>query len=336
MTIGKEVAKRKGYLYNILFIWGAFLIYFFLPYYQNFLRQDTVELLFLLATAYTIGGLIAHLRKPFTKTKGYFIAKSLQRITKGPYEKNKLGVVFPRLEKEEKTSLLFVLVKFFFLPIMLNFFFANANATIDQIPRVFASGAQFIPFFNTSLFSFLLALFFLIDTAWFAFGYTFESKKLKNKIRSVEPTFFGWAIALICYPPFNGIITKSLNWYANDYVLFGTELTTFIMRIMILLFLGTYVSATLALGAKSSNLTNRGIVSRGPYSIIRHPAYISKNLAWWLTIIPVATPMAIVSMAVWSTIYHFRSITEENHLKTDPDYVAYCKKVKYRYVPGLY
>lgn len=41
-----------------------------------------------------------------------------------------------------------------------------------------------------------------------------------------------------------------------------------------------YSRASLALGFKASNLTNRGIVSHGPYKYVRHPAYICKNLAW--------------------------------------------------------
>jgi protein-S-isoprenylcysteine O-methyltransferase Ste14 len=177
---------------------------------------------------------------------------------------------------------------------------------------------------------------FLIDTLWFSFGYAVEAGFLKNKIRSVEPTVLGWVVALACYPPFNMTITKYLKWFANDYILFSNETITFIMRIIIILFIGIYVSATIALGTKCSNLTNRGIISRGPYKYIRHPAYISKNLAWWLTILPILSIPAFLSMLAWSFIYHLRSITEENHLKQDPDYIAYCRKVKYRYIPYIY
>ncbi len=41
-------------------------------------------------------------------------------------------------------------------------------------------------------------------------------------------------------------------------------------------------------------------------------------------------------MSVWTIIYHLRTITEENHLGKDPDYQEYIKKVKYRYIPGVY
>lgn len=176
----------------------------------------------------------------------------------------------------------------------------------------------------------------MIDTLYFAFGYSIESGELKNKILSVEPTFLGWFVALICYPPLNTQMTRFTDWYANDYVMFGSDGITCIIRMIIVSLLLIYVGATIALGAKCSNLTNRGIVSRGPYAIIRHPAYISKNLAWWITIIPIASLPAILSMSAWSFIYHLRSITEEKHLMKDKNYQKYCKKVKYRYIPYIY
>ena len=220
---------------------------------------------------------------------------------------------------------------------MLNFFFSNYYAIKNQFPNILSSTHLFtISGFNNIIFPFLLTLIFLIDTLWFSFGYAIETKSLKNTIRSVEPTIFGWIVALACYPPFNGIFTKYINWYANDYIAINDIHLTFAIRIIILVLLTIYVSATLALGAKSSNLTNRGIVTKGPYSIIRHPAYISKNLAWWITILPVLSIPAIFSMATWSLIYHLRAITEERHLIKDPDYVNYCKKVKYRYIPKIY
>lgn len=47
-----------------------------------------------------------------------------------------------------------------------------------------------------------------------------------------------------------------------------------------------YAWASWALGLKASNLTNRGIVTTGPYKYIRHPAYICKNTAWLIGGIP--------------------------------------------------
>jgi protein-S-isoprenylcysteine O-methyltransferase Ste14 len=102
--------------------------------------------------------------------------------------------------------------------------------------------------------------------------------------------------------------------------------------------------ATFSLGTKCSNLTNRGIVSTGAYGIVRHPAYISKNLSWFLMAIPIIglsittwsiNWIALISIIGWMIIYFLRAITEERHLMQDSDYREYCKKVKYRFIPGL-
>jgi len=132
------------------------------------------------------------------------------------------------------------------------------------------------------------------------------------------------------------MLTRYTNWYADIYTPFSNNLVTFTIRIIILFLFLIYLGATISLGTKCSNLTNRGIVSKGVYSIIRHPAYISKTIAWWIVLIPVMSWPAFLSMFTWSIIYHIRTVTEERHLGQDPDYIEYCQKVKYRYIPYIY
>ncbi len=221
------------------------------------------------------------------------------------------------LESEEKVAVLFLLVKLFYIPLMTNFFFTNWSE---------------LSFKNIEWYPFLLILLFTIDTLIFTVGYAFEFPS--SRVRSVEPTIFGWFVALVCYPPFNSMVGKYVPWGANDYVQFGNY--TLIARIFVVALLIIYVWASVALGLKASNLTNRGIVSRFPYSIIRHPAYISKNLIWWVTLIPVMTWPFALGIGFWTVIYFFRAYTEERHLLKDPDYVEYCKKVKWKFIPYLY
>ena len=242
------------------------------------------------------------------------------------------------LEKEEKTALLFIVVKFFFLPLMVNFFINNFNSLL-QFKKSFITiilslgSGGFLEGSTFPWYSALLTLAFTIDTFVFAVGYTFESRSLRNTVRSVEPTLLGWAVALICYPPFNSLVGKYVPWGANDHVLFWNEGITSIFRFVLIALLLIYVAATLALGMRSSNLTNRGIVCTFPYSLVRHPAYISKNLIWWLTLLPVINWKFALGMAFWTIIYGLRAITEEKHLSQDQDYVEYKKKVKWMFIP---
>ena len=216
---------------------------------------------------------------------------------------------------------------------MINFFLNNYfSLRTYSLENIAISQAYFLRTF----YPMALTALFLTDTLWFAFGYALEADFLKNKVRSVEPTFFGWFVALICYPPFNSLVNDYMRWYPNDYIELANPYSTIILRVSILILIGIYVWATLALGTKCSNLTNRGIVSRGPYAFIRHPAYVCKNLAWWLTIIPIMSIPAFFSMLARSVIYYFRALTEERHLIADPDYQAYCRKVRYKFIPYIW
>ena len=110
--------------------------------------------------------------------------------------------------------------------------------------------------------------------------------------------------------------------------------------------MGVYTWASVSLNFKASNLTHRGIVARGPYGFVRHPAYVCKNLAWWIGLQPAlwgavhASPMNAVlvagSMCGWSWIYALRALTEERHLRSvDGEYDRYCQRVRYRFIPGV-
>ena len=112
-------------------------------------------------------------------------------------------------QKEERTAFLFLLVKLFFLPTMINFLFNNFNSFLPRI--------KMLPQFYW--YPFFLTLLFTIDTFVFSVGYTFEFSSWKNKVKSVDSTLLGWLAAILCYPPFNWWLGKYIPWGANDYTL---------------------------------------------------------------------------------------------------------------------
>jgi protein-S-isoprenylcysteine O-methyltransferase Ste14 len=244
------------------------------------------------------------------------------------------------LSPQRKTQFLFLLVKLFFIPIMVQFVINNSYDLAHEVKRVMKTGMDgtLMLWFNNVFFPLAITIFFLLDTALFTFGYLFESRRLGNKIRSVEPTWGGWIVALVCYPPLNNILGDMAPQYTSMYAYFDQSITgTFILRICIAALIFVYAWASVSLGTRCSNLTNRGIVQRGAYRIVRHPAYVAKVTAWWVTLIPILAdnPVAVTGMAVWTIVYYLRAMTEERHLMQDPDYVAYCQKVKWRFIPGL-
>src|SRR5258708_5983980 len=93
---------------------------------------------------------------------------------------------------------------------------------------------------------------------------------------------------------------------------------------------GIYVWSTCSFGVRFSNLTNRGIITEGPYRYFKHPAYLSKNIAWWMMSVPFISQhnildaiRACICLLLTNLIYGIRAWTEERHLLRDPAYQTY-------------
>ncbi|KQM64475.1 protein-S-isoprenylcysteine methyltransferase [Sphingomonas sp. Leaf17] len=181
----------------------------------------------------------------------------------------------------------------------------------------------------------LIALMFLIDMAFATVGYVLTFRPLDSHIRTANPFAAAWMAALICYPP----LTLMMDGGVLDYHIGTASWTYWLQWHPVLLALtgavlvgltGIYAWATVAFGPRFSNLTNRGILTHGPYRWTRHPAYWSKNLFWWISTVPLLSTGSLVDaaratltlMAV-SGVYYWRAKTEERHLMLDPDYRAY-------------
>ena len=186
----------------------------------------------------------------------------------------------------------------------------------------------------------LVTLLFLIDVQIGTVGYLLTLRPLDAHIRSGNPLLAGWIAALLCYPPFVwGIIGPDkqvlsyeigtpgwAHWFAGNPPLLWAWAG-------ILVFLtAIYAWATVVFGIRFSNLTYRGVLTHGPYRFTRHPAYLSKNLFWWASVLPFmvttgSTADALrnsIFLLVVNGIYYWRARTEEAHLLAeDPKYRDY-------------
>jgi protein-S-isoprenylcysteine O-methyltransferase Ste14 len=192
------------------------------------------------------------------------------------------------------------------------------------------------------VYDFLYNLFFLIDLAYAVLGYSISMRLNSSSVISVEPTVFGWVIALICYQPFWGSIGRLYLTWANGIdawsILSPYPYLHVLWVILMFILLAVYVLATMEFGPRFSNLTNRGVLQTGVYSWLRHPAYISKNLSWWLFLFPCLSSMTffdsmrhVIPLFLVSCVYYFRAKAEESHfLSTSPDYLDYMKRVNFQ------
>lgn len=187
-----------------------------------------------------------------------------------------------------------------------------------------------------ALIRWLIALMFVLDVAFATVGYMLTMKPLDAHIRSATPYASGWAAALICYPPFIMMGDGGpLNYHPGtaewSFWLAGQPLLFYTIGILLVFLTAVYAWATIAFGLRFSNLTDRGILTHGPYAFTKHPAYLSKNAFWWLSTLPFLTTTGnwhdavrnTVILAMVSGVYYWRAKTEEMHLAANPDYAPY-------------
>lgn len=219
------------------------------------------------------------------------------------------------------------------------FFLAFMLAVLPGNLRVFLDTETFgVMTDPVRLANWLIALMFLVDVSFATVGYVVTMRPLDAHIRTANPFAAAWAAALICYPPSILMTTEGpFNYRENNYGEDGwfhwfqwhPGMLWAIGAVLVLL-TAIYAWATVAFGLRFSNLTNRGILTHGPYRWTRHPAYLAKNSFWWLATIPVLTTGTIVDavrntliLAAVSGVYYWRAKTEERHLKLDPAYREY-------------
>lgn len=221
-------------------------------------------------------------------------------------------------------------VKAFFLAFMLSGFPRNF---FDVVTRPTP-----LPTDPVAIANFLIAVMFMIDMTMATVGYILTMKPLDAHIRSATPYASGWIAALLCYPPLSPMVNGGVldykvgtadwsQWFRWHPALLWADGAALVVLT------GIYAWATVAFGLRFSNLTHRGILTHGPYAWMRHPAYVSKNLFWWLSTLPFLVTTgswvdAVRNTAILATvsgIYWWRARTEERHLGADADYREYAR-----------
>jgi len=186
----------------------------------------------------------------------------------------------------------------------------------------------------------LVTLLFVIDVQIGTVGYLLTLRPLDSHIRSGNPFLAGWLAALLCYPPFVwGIIGPNDQILSYEYAtpgwahwFAGSTALLWAWGGLLVFLTGVYAWATVVFGVRFSNLTYRGVLTNGPYRFTRHPAYLSKNLFWWASVLPFMVtgdgwlePLRnCVFLLAVNAIYYWRARTEEAHLLAeDPKYAEY-------------
>jgi len=226
-------------------------------------------------------------------------------------------------------------VKLFFTPLM----FIYCCNHIAQF-RSFDPNSVFLSF--QTFYDFAYESFFGLDVVLAVTGYLLTVRLFDAQIRSTEPSLLGWFVALGCYQPFWSFWEANYLNYGAGGMSWGAWLGNSPWAYkawgsVILALTFVYVWATTAFGVRFSNLTHRGILTNGPFRFTKHPAYVSKNITWWMISVPFlangsgwqALRHSLLLLGL-NLVYFMRARTEERHLSRDPIYVQYATAMERR------
>jgi len=125
---------------------------------------------------------------------------------------------------------------------------------------------------------------------------------------------FGWSSV----PP-------ELSILADVIVFLGYMLVFWVFRV------NSYASRTVQVEK------GQKVISTGPYSVIRHPMYLGVLAMYLATPIALGSYWAVFPFLLIIPLFAFRIGNEEEVLRRGlAGYKEYCRKVKYRLVPGIW
>ncbi|MCU0613293.1 MAG: hypothetical protein MUE60_16095 [Candidatus Eisenbacteria bacterium] len=179
----------------------------------------------------------------------------------------------------------------------------------------------------------------LISSSIATVGYTVESPRYGAPIKAVETNLIGWLFCLSCYPPVNAVPSRFITGHFwPQHLLFPAgSFMAAALAVGAVAFLAVHTWTIVAQGVRFANLTYRGTVSHGPFSMIRHPQYATKALWWFCEWLPYfGSPRNIIAFCGWIGLYVGRALTEERFLSRFADYRAYRQRVRWRFIPRVW
>lgn len=241
--------------------------------------------------------------------------------------------------KYNRKVLLNLVMRAYFIPVMVVQVYSGLKNTISLSNNNFADFDIMVVLF------WITGILWLADALSAATAYSMETRWAENRSKSIDLTAGGWIICLCCYSPFNDItgtlftFAPSVTTYNTNDLLFNSYELLIALKIIEAVILSALVYSDLSLGPSGANITFKKLQNRGPYGIVRHPATVCKLTFWWMQSIMYINFWSweiIFGHVMWNVIYILRALSEERHLQHFPEYRAYMKEVKYRFIPGIW
>ncbi|VAW92702.1 hypothetical protein MNBD_GAMMA20-1938 [hydrothermal vent metagenome] len=340
------------YLVWLVVLYGGYQFYLFTPWYNNWQHQTTQQLFADFLHIYLWAGIpyfALTLTFKASRREDFYdpairmlhvlrqIGRQLwQRLRHGNDHTPLLRVLHRPYNRKVFLNLV---MRAYFLPVMVE---QVGPASVNTLQSLYAGldGSQIMSWVLAGI-----AMLWLMDILNASVAYAMESRWLENRSRSIDLTLGGWLVCLSSYPPLNeatGTLFAFAPFVATgqpDDLVYVSIGLLYALKIAEALLLGVHIYTDVSLGPSVANITLKKLQTRGMYGFIRHPGTVTKLLFWLLQSAfyrQFWTARFLFGYLGWGTLYVLRALTEERHLSKFAEYREYRKKVKYRFIPGIW
>jgi protein-S-isoprenylcysteine O-methyltransferase Ste14 len=164
---------------------------------------------------------------------------------------------------------------------------------------------------------------FFVQQSWVAVAFL-----ARRSAQAASHRWMDWVVAF--GGTFGGVLLRPNGLHSALGVRVGLELQ--------LVALAVWAVSFWALGRSFGFVAaNRGVVTRGPYALVRHPIYASFLLSLLGYLLQSTSMWNLAVLAFVGVCTVGRTIAEERLLDaTSPSYRSYRTRVRWRLVPGLW
>jgi len=216
------------------------------------------------------------------------------------------------------------------VPRRLNPWPPHRTPSFDRAVRVLVNlaGAAFAAWFARASIEYfvqthrLIGGLFCVEQAWFVVAFL-----IRRPARAVSVNMTAWLLAAA--GTFGGLLLRPTGIHEAWAVRAG-----FVLQLAgLILVIGSLVALGRSFGFVAAD---RGVVTRGPYGVVRHPIYASYLLIQ-VGYVAQAVSWRNVAVVICVTACNIgRIIAEERVLSGAPAYRNYRQAVRFRFLPGLW
>lgn len=206
----------------------------------------------------------------------------------------------------------------------------HRTPSVDRAIRVVVNvaGAAFAAFFARASVEYfiqthrLIGALFCFEQLWFVAAFL-----VRRPARTVSSSLTSWLLA--AGGTFGGLLLRPAGVHALWAVRAG-----FVLQVAgLVLVIGSLIALGRSFGFVAAD---RGVVTRGPYAVVRHPVYASYVLIQVGYVVQAVSWRNVVVLICVTACNLGRVVAEEKVLSGSPAYRRYRDVVRFRLLPGLW